>query len=58
MQQSPIDEFGITHLNTMDNKEEDKFLCLLDAPNREAVENHHKKHGVKCEWVTEVKTTS
>lgn len=39
----------------MDNKEEDKFFCLLDAPNREAVENHHNKHGVKCEWITEVK---
>ena len=58
LQQSPVDEFGITHLNIMYNKEEDKFFCLLDAPNREAVENHHKKHGVKCEWVTEVKTTS
>jgi hypothetical protein len=58
LQQSPVDEFGITHLNIMYNKEEDKFFCLLDAPNREAVENHHHKHGVKCEWITEVKTTS
>ena len=58
LQQSPKDEFGITHINMMYNKEEDKFFCLLDAPNREAVENHHNKHGVKCEWVTEVKTTS
>ena len=49
---------GITHLNIMYNKEEDKFFCLLDAPNREAVENHHNKHGVTCEWVTEVKTTA
>ena len=58
LQQSPIDKFGITYLNIMYNKEEDKFFCLLDAPNREAVENHHKKHVVKCKWVTEVKTTS
>jgi hypothetical protein len=56
LQESPKDEFGITHLNIMYNKE-DKFFCLLDAPNREAVENHHNKHGVKCEWITEVKTT-
>jgi len=57
LQQSPVDEFGITHVNIMYNKEEDKFFCLLDAPNKEAVENHHNKHCVKCEWITEVKTT-
>jgi Fe2+ or Zn2+ uptake regulation protein len=56
-QNSPKDEFGVTHDNIMYNKEEDKFFCLLDAPNKEAVEKHHKKHGFKCEWVTEVKTT-
>ena len=58
LQQSPLDEFGITHINIMYNKQEDKFFCLLDAPNREAVENHHPKQRVKCEWITEVKTTS
>ena len=58
LQESPKDEFGITHINMMYNKEEDKFFCLLEAPNREAVENHHNKHGVKGEWITEVKTTS
>jgi len=58
LQQSPIDEFGITHFNILYNKEEDKFFCLLEAPNREAVENHHHKAGVKCEWITEVKTTA
>jgi hypothetical protein len=45
LQQSPLDEFGITHINIMYNKEEDKFFSLLDAPNREAVENHHHKQG-------------
>jgi len=49
LQQSPVHEFGIKHLNIMYNKEEDKFFCLLDAPNREAVEIHHNKYGVKCE---------
>ena len=34
LQQFPVDEFGITHINIMYNKEEeDKFFCLLDAPN-------------------------
>jgi hypothetical protein len=30
----------------------------LDAPNKEAVVKHHEKHGFKCDWVTEVKTTA
>jgi hypothetical protein len=40
------------------NKEEDKFFCLLDAPSKDAVIKHHEKHGFKCDWVTEVKTTA
>lgn len=58
LQQSPVDEFGITHNNLMYNKGEDKLFCLLEAPNKEAVENHHHKAGVKCEWIVEVGTTA
>jgi hypothetical protein len=39
-------------------EEEDKFFCLLDAPSKDAVIKHHEKHGFKCDWVTEVKTTA
>jgi hypothetical protein len=56
-QNAPKDEFGITHDNILYNREEDRFYCLLDAPSKEAVEKHHEKHGFKCEWITEVKTT-
>jgi len=38
--------------------EEDKFFCLLDSPNKEAIVKHHEKHGFKCDWITEVKTTA
>lgn len=58
LQRSPVDEFGIIHNNILYNKEADKLFCLLDAPNKEAVEKHHRKAGVKCEWVIEVKTTA
>jgi hypothetical protein len=58
LQNSPADEFGIKHLNLMYNQEEDKFYCLTEAPNKQAVENHHNKYGFKCEWITEVKTTA
>jgi len=55
---SPKDEFGVTHDNMMYNRDEDRWYCLLDAPSREAVVKHHEKHGFKCDWITEVKTTA
>ncbi len=57
-QDSLKDEFGVIHDNIMYNKEEDRFFCLLYAPNKESIVKHHEKHGFKCEWVTEVKTTA
>ena len=44
--------------NMFYNKEEDRFFCLLDAPNKEAIEKHHARFGLKCEWITEVVTTA
>jgi hypothetical protein len=38
------------------NKKEDRFFCLLDAPNKKAIEKHHARFGLKCEWITEVET--
>ncbi len=58
LQNSPRDEFGVTHINILYNKEEDKAFCLLDAPSKEAVEKHHDKLGYKCDWIVEVKTTA
>jgi hypothetical protein len=57
-QNSPKDEFGITHDNMLYNKEEDRWFYLLDAPSKEAVEMHHQKAGITCEWIKEVKTTA
>ena len=57
LQKAPKDEFGITHVNLMYNLAENKSFCLLDAPNKEAVEKHHAKVGIKPDWITEVKTT-
>ncbi len=57
LQDAPRDEYGVKHLNLFYNKAEDKLFCLLDAPDREAVEKHHGKAGITCDWITEVKTT-
>jgi hypothetical protein len=43
------DEFGVTTENMMFNIEADRLYCLLNAPNKEAVEKHHEKYGVKCD---------
>jgi hypothetical protein len=56
-QNAPRDEFGVTHHNIIFNEKENKLFCLLDAPNREAVEKHHAKANVKCDWIVEVKST-
>jgi hypothetical protein len=58
LQNSPPDEFGIKHVNIFYNKSENKSFCLLDAPNKEAVEKHHEKAGFKCDWIIEVESTS
>jgi Protein of unknown function (DUF4242) len=57
-QNSPKDEFGITHKNILFNKEQNKCFCVLDAPNREAVDKHHQKFGLKCDWIMEVQSTA
>jgi Protein of unknown function (DUF4242) len=58
LQNSPRDEFGITHKNILYNKDEDKIFCILDATNKEAVDKHHNKAGLKCESITEIKSTA
>ncbi|HZW84433.1 MAG TPA: nickel-binding protein [Nitrososphaerales archaeon] len=57
VQDSPRDEFGVVHLNLFYNIAEDRWFCLHDAPNKEAVEKHHEGAGLKCDWVVEVKAT-
>ena len=58
LQSAPADEFEVKAVNLMNNREEDKFYCLLEAPNKQAIKDHHNKYGFECEWITEVKTTA
>ncbi|CAN5844829.1 hypothetical protein BH23THE1_BH23THE1_21460 [soil metagenome] len=57
-QNMPKDENGVTHENIIYSYEEDKLFCLLDAPDKEAVRQHHQKLGISCDWIVEVKTTA
>lgn len=56
-QNAAKDEFGVTHENIMYSETENKVYCVLDAPNKEAVEKHHRKIGIKPDYIHEVKTT-
>jgi hypothetical protein len=57
-QNAPVDEFQVKAINLMYNYEADRFYCLLEAPNKQAIKDHHNKYGFECEWITEVKTTA
>ena len=57
LQSAPPDEFGVTHHDVLFSEEENKIWCVLDAPNREAVEKHHEKAGLTCDWIREVEST-
>jgi len=54
----PKDEFGVSVLNIIFSEDDDKMYCLLDAPNKEAIEKHHEKLGYKCEFIREVETAA
>jgi hypothetical protein len=57
-QDLPVDEYGVKVLNIMYNRAVGISFCFLKVPNRQAVEKHHDKYGVKCNWITEVQTTA
>ncbi len=51
---SPPDEFGVSHVNLFYNKDTNVCFCLLEGPDMDAIEKHHAKANIKCEWITEV----
>ncbi len=58
LKDAPRDEFGIVHRDILFSEKDDKTMCILDAPSREAVEKHHEKAGLKCDWIYEIETAS
>jgi len=58
LQDAPKDEFGVTHLNLIYSKNDDKMYCFLEAPDKEDVKKHHDKFGYKCEYILEVDSTA
>ena len=58
LQDSPKDEFGVTHLNLIFSEDEDKMYCFLEAPDKEAIKKHHDKFGYECDYILEVDSTA
>ncbi len=57
LQDAPVDEFGVKHLNLIYSEDEDRMYCFLEAPDKEAIEKHHDKFGYKCDYILEVNST-
>ncbi len=56
-QNAPQDEFGVTHHDIFFSEKKNKIWCILNAPNKDAVEKHHAKVGIKCESIDEIMST-
>ena len=50
---NPPDKHGVVHKEILYNEKENKLFCILDAPNRESVLNHHRDIGIECDFVIE-----
>jgi signal transduction histidine kinase len=49
----PPDKNGVTHRDVLYNEKENKLFCILEAPNREAIESHHRDVGIECDFIIE-----
>ncbi|MFB5631011.1 MAG: nickel-binding protein [Nitrosopumilaceae archaeon] len=52
MSSSP-DKHGVTHKDILYNKKENKMFCILEAPNKKAILNHHNDFGIICDFIIE-----
>jgi uncharacterized protein DUF4242 len=57
-QKEPRNELGVEVINTFYDLNSGMMFCLVDAPDRYAVERHHSKYGMHCDWITPVKMTA
>jgi len=57
-QNAAKDEFGVTHENMIYSEADNKVFCVLNAPNKEAVEKHHRKIGLKPDGYTKLRLQS
>ena len=49
----PPSKNGVKLKDILFNEKENKLFCILEAPNREAVERHHQDIGIECDFIIE-----
>ena len=50
---SPTDKHGVTHKDILYNEKQNKLFCILEAPNKESIVNHHQDIGIECDFIIE-----
>ncbi len=53
---NPADNHGVTHKDILYNERQNKLFCILEAPNKESIVNHHKDIGIDCDFIIEAKS--
>ena len=50
---NPPDKYGVTHKDILFNEKENQLFCILEAPDKESVVNHHHDVGIECDFIFE-----
>jgi len=53
---NPLTADGVSHHDILHNEPENKLYCVLEAPDRAAIEKHHAKIGIRRDWIHEVES--
>lgn len=51
---NPSDQHEVTHKDIFYNEKQNKLFCILEAPNKKSIVNHHKNIGIDCDFIIEV----
>jgi len=50
---NPTDKHGVTHKDILYNEKLNKLFCILEAPNKESIVDHHHDVGIDCDFIIE-----
>jgi len=50
---NPANKHGVVHKEILYNKNDNKFFCIIEAPDRESVEKYHEDAEIECDFIYE-----
>lgn len=50
---NPANKYGVIHKEILYNKNDNKFFCVIEAPDRESVEKYHEDAEIECDFIYE-----